>query len=93
MRVTRIGSFRKTRSPSFRSSRGSESSFQTLRGKVGTTPTWVRPPAIGAEGVELLGRFPRGQRPRLDIEDGANDDERNELRERYRWEVVGPNPL
>jgi quercetin dioxygenase-like cupin family protein len=22
-----------------------------------------------------------------------NDDERNELRERYRWEVVGPNPL
>src|SRR5919197_1974241 len=21
------------------------------------------------------------------------DDERNELRERYRWEVVGPNPL
>jgi hypothetical protein len=20
-------------------------------------------------------------------------DERNELRERYRWEVVGPNPL
>ena len=22
-----------------------------------------------------------------------NDDERIELRERYRWEVVGPNPL
>ena len=22
-----------------------------------------------------------------------NDDERNELRERYRWEIVGPNPL
>ena len=22
-----------------------------------------------------------------------NDDERNKLRERYRWEVVGPNPL
>src|SRR5919197_3621612 len=22
-----------------------------------------------------------------------DDDERNELRERYRWEVVGPNPL
>ena len=22
-----------------------------------------------------------------------NDDERKELRERYRWEVVGPNPL
>ncbi len=22
-----------------------------------------------------------------------NEDERNELRERYRWEVVGPNPL
>jgi uncharacterized cupin superfamily protein len=22
-----------------------------------------------------------------------NDDERNELRGRYRWEVVGPNPL
>jgi hypothetical protein len=23
----------------------------------------------------------------------ARVDERNELRERYRWEVVGPNPL
>jgi hypothetical protein len=23
----------------------------------------------------------------------SNDDERNKLRERYRWEVVGPNPL
>jgi hypothetical protein len=22
-----------------------------------------------------------------------NDDERKELRERYRWEIVGPNPL
>jgi hypothetical protein len=22
-----------------------------------------------------------------------NDDERRELRERYQWEVVGPNPL
>jgi hypothetical protein len=22
-----------------------------------------------------------------------NDDEGNKLRERYRWEVVGPNPL
>ena len=22
-----------------------------------------------------------------------NDDERRELRERYRWEIVGPNPL
>jgi hypothetical protein len=22
-----------------------------------------------------------------------DDDERNKLRERYRWEVVGPNPL
>jgi quercetin dioxygenase-like cupin family protein len=22
-----------------------------------------------------------------------NDDERHELRERYRWEIVGPNPL
>jgi mannose-6-phosphate isomerase-like protein (cupin superfamily) len=25
--------------------------------------------------------------------DALSDDERNELRERYRWEVVGPNPL
>jgi hypothetical protein len=22
-----------------------------------------------------------------------NDDERNQLRDRYHWEVVGPNPL
>ena len=22
-----------------------------------------------------------------------NDDERRELRERYRWEIIGPNPL
>jgi hypothetical protein len=31
---------------------------------------------------------------RADIRPGSiNDDERNKLRERYRWEVVGPNTL
>jgi hypothetical protein len=23
----------------------------------------------------------------------TNDDERNQLRDRYHWEIVGPNPL
>jgi hypothetical protein len=25
--------------------------------------------------------------------DGIDDDESKKLRERYRWEIVGPNPL
>ena len=29
----------------------------------------------------------------VDVRDEINEDERNKLRERYRWEVVGPNPL
>ena len=29
----------------------------------------------------------------LNCPGAINDDERNKLRERYRWEVVGPNPL
>ena len=39
------------------------------------------PAAAGGYVEELLNRPP------------VNDDERNTLRERYRWEVVGPNPL
>src|SRR5262249_8226802 len=41
------------------------------------------PAAAGGYVEELLKR-PAGQ---------LNDDERHTLRERYRWEVVGPNPL
>jgi quercetin dioxygenase-like cupin family protein len=41
------------------------------------------PAAAGGYVEELLKR-PAGP---------INDDERNKLRERYRWEVVGPNPL
>ena len=40
------------------------------------------PAAAGGYVEELL------KRPRP-----INADERNELRERYRWDVVGPNPL
>jgi len=39
------------------------------------------PAAAGGYLEELLDHRP------------ANDDERRELRERYRWEIVGPNPL
>ena len=39
------------------------------------------PAAAGGYVEELLNHRP------------INDDERNKLRERYRWEVVGPNPL
>ena len=39
------------------------------------------PAAAGGYVEELLDHRP------------ANDDERRELRERYRWEIVGPNPL
>jgi hypothetical protein len=39
------------------------------------------PASAGGYVEELLERRP------------LNDDERKELRERYRWEVVGPNPL
>ena len=51
---------------------------------------------------DWTGRLPAAwlQRPRRDVEEllkrpaaPINDDERNKLRERYRWEVVGPNPL
>src|SRR5437762_3402994 len=41
------------------------------------------PAATGGYVEELLKR-PAGS---------MDDDERNKLRERYRWEVVGPNPL
>ncbi|PYN78279.1 MAG: hypothetical protein DMD97_06510 [Candidatus Rokuibacteriota bacterium] len=41
------------------------------------------PAAAGGYVEELLKR-PAGP---------INDDERDKLRERYRWEVVGPNPL
>ena len=41
------------------------------------------PAAAGGYVEELLKR-PAGP---------ISDDERNKLRERYRWEVVGPNPL
>ena len=41
-------------------------------------------PASAGGYVEELMR--RGGAP-------MNDDERRELRERYRWEIVGPNPL
>ena len=40
------------------------------------------PAAAGGYVEELL----KGPGP-------TNDEERNKLRERYRWEVVGPNPL
>ena len=30
---------------------------------------------------------------RLNRPGSITDDERNTLRERYRWDVVGPNPL
>jgi RimJ/RimL family protein N-acetyltransferase/quercetin dioxygenase-like cupin family protein len=39
------------------------------------------PAAAGGYVEELLNHRP------------INDDERNQLRDRYRWEVVGPNPL
>src|SRR5437660_10374251 len=39
------------------------------------------PAAAGGYVEELLNHRP------------INDDERNQLRERYHWEVVGPNPL
>jgi mannose-6-phosphate isomerase-like protein (cupin superfamily) len=41
------------------------------------------PAAAGGYLEELLKRSARPM----------DDDERNQLRERYRWEVVGPNPL
>ena len=41
-------------------------------------------PAAAGGSVEELLKRPAGS---------MNDDERNELRERYRWEVFGPNPL
>jgi len=36
---------------------------------------------------------PRLRRGALKRPGPTNDEERNKLRERYRWEVVGPNPL
>jgi hypothetical protein len=39
------------------------------------------PAAAGGYVEELLNHRP------------INDDERNQLRDRYHWEVVGPNPL
>jgi quercetin dioxygenase-like cupin family protein len=41
-------------------------------------------PAAAGGYVEELSRRPSA---------AFSDDERNKLRERYRWEVVGPNPL
>ena len=41
-------------------------------------------PAAAGGYVEALLKRPAGS---------MDDAERNELRERYRWEVVGPNPL
>jgi quercetin dioxygenase-like cupin family protein len=42
-------------------------------------------PANAGGYVEEMTKYPGGQI--------GNDDERTRLRERYRWEVVGPNPL
>lgn len=39
------------------------------------------PAAAGGYVEELLNHRP------------LNDDERNQLRDRYHWDVVGPNPL
>ena len=44
------------------------------------------PASAGGYVEELMQRRARAAPP-------MNDDERHELRERYRWEVVGPNPL
>jgi quercetin dioxygenase-like cupin family protein len=44
------------------------------------------PASAGRYVEELMHRRERTATP-------MNDDERKELRERYQWEVVGPNPL
>jgi quercetin dioxygenase-like cupin family protein len=44
------------------------------------------PASAGGYIEELLDRRARSAPP-------MNDDERKELRERYQWEIVGPNPL
>jgi len=49
-----------------------------------TKSLFLYTPAAAGGYVEELLKRPAGP---------INDDERNKLRERYRWEVVGPNPL
>jgi quercetin dioxygenase-like cupin family protein len=44
------------------------------------------PGSAGGYVEELMHRRERAAPP-------MNDDERKELRERYQWEIVGPNPL
>ena len=44
------------------------------------------PASAGGYVEELMHRRERAAPP-------MNDDERKELRERYQWEIVGPNPL
>jgi quercetin dioxygenase-like cupin family protein len=44
------------------------------------------PASAGGYVEEFMHRHERAAPP-------MNDDERRELRERYQWEVVGPNPL
>ena len=54
-----------------------------FRSETGRVLFLYAPAAAGGYVEELL------ERPTATM----NDDERKELRERYRWEIVGPNPL
>jgi hypothetical protein len=53
------------------------------RRRAGLDSFLYSPAAAGGYVEELLKRSG----------DPITDDERSKLRERYRWEVVGPNPL
>jgi quercetin dioxygenase-like cupin family protein len=55
-------------------------------GHTGRVPFLYTPASAGGYVEELMHRRERAAPP-------MNDDERKELRERYQWEIVGPNPL
>jgi quercetin dioxygenase-like cupin family protein len=63
--------------------RGVRHAWKSTGRETGRVLFLYTPAAAGGYVEELLKR-PAGS---------TDDDERNKLRERYRWEVVGPNPL
>ena len=62
--------------------RGVRHAWKSTGAQTGRVLFLYTPAAAGGYVEELLNR-----------PGPINDDERNILRERYRWEVVGPNPL
>ena len=63
---------------------GADERVESARGQIEPRrPGLVYTPAAAGGYVEELLKSPAG----------PINDERNKLRERHRWEVVGPNPL